>query len=314
MKNLSKNLRSSCPAVLLVLSLACAKANFVPITSDAEISGGAGGSAEAGSGGAIGSGPDVSMTCDAAGWSPTCVPSDTPEICDPVCQSGSCNWCLEKCTYVLVGSTAQPTCAGKDPSPAGVFQACGVTSSGSGIQHDNCGPGSICLQPINGGNVDNGYCFALCHSAIQNCPGVACTQRSLSSTGGTVLVSVCDPPYDRCGPDGNCCDPFASSTGDASTGSCGQGQVCLLVSPDPSSLHSRTVCEFSSGAGKNGAACASAHDCAPANTCVNGGAHNGCHRVCSNPNYPCPAATGCILCPVGDCLPWGSEYGFCPSD
>jgi hypothetical protein len=294
MKNLPKNLRSSCPAVLLVLSLACTKANFVRITSDAEISGGADGSAEAGSGGAIGSGPDVIMTCDAAGWSPTCVPPDTPEICDPVCQSGGCNWCLEKCTYALVGGAAQPTCAGKDPSPAGVFQACGVNASGLGSQNDNCAPGSICLQPVNGGSPSVGYCFPLCHNLTDCAAGVACTERSLSAAGGT--VNVCDPPYDVCGPDGTCCDPYAQPTS-----SCGQGRVCLLVSPDPSK-HSRTVCELSSGDGKNGATCASAHDCLLGNTCVN----NGCHRVCDPTTNLCPTGAACTA--------RGSEYSFCPSD
>jgi hypothetical protein len=313
MRNPSTNLLASWLAVLLMSSVACVRASFPPIpvgTGGAGV-GGAGGSGGqiAGAGGGAGAadsglGPDVSVTCPQTPVTP--VPNCTPTIadpCDPVCQSGSmCDWCHQKCTFAFLGATAQATCAARDPSPVKDFQPCAVTSYGSSVQDDNCLPGSICLQPINGGNVQNGYCFKLCHTAIDDCPGVDCTQRSLSS--GT--VNVCDPPYDSCGPDGNCCDPFASSTSDASTGSCGQGRVCLLVSFNPSSLHSRTVCEFSGGAGKNGDHCSSAHDCQFANTCVIDGVHNGCHRVCNSANT-CPAGPG-------DCVQWGTEYGFCASD
>jgi len=310
MRNLSINLLASWLAVLLVSSLACVRASFppIPVVTGGAGAGGAGGSGGqiAGSGGSADAvdsslGPDVSNSCPGTPV-PSCTPTTT-DPCDPVCQTGSkCDWCSQKCTYALVGGTAQATCAAKDQSPVAVFQPCGVKSSGLPVQDDNCLPGSICLQPINGGIPSTGYCFALCHNAIQDCPGTACTQRSLSAAGGN--VTVCDPPYSQCGPDGNCCDPLVSVDPDSSSKSCGSGRVCLLVAPDQSSGYSRTVCEFSSGNSKNGDACASAHDCMPANTCVNDGFHNGCHRVC-NLAHPCP---------VGDCLPWGTEYGFCPNN
>lgn len=295
MRDSSTNLMASWLAVLLMSSLACVRANFVPETN---ANGGAGaGGAGGGTGGAgnddSGLQPDLGGTCPA----PALCPTTATDTCDPVCQIGNkCNWCSQKCTLALVGGTAQATCATKDPNPVAVFQPCGVKSSGLPIQEDNCLPGSICLQPINGGVVSTGYCFALCHNSIQDCLGVACTQRSLSASGGT--VTVCEPPYSQCGLDGSCCDPLATPPS-----SCGTGRVCLLVAPDQSG-HSRTVCEFSSGNSKNGDACASSHDCMVANTCVNDGAHNGCHRVC-NAAYPCP---------VGNCLQWGTEYGFCPNN
>jgi hypothetical protein len=299
MRNPSTNLLASWLAFLLMTSVACVKASFEPSTnaSGGAGAGGAGGSAGGGGGaGTEDSGlrPDVSGTCPA----PTLCPTTATDSCDPVCQTGNkCNWCSQKCTFALAGATAQATCAAKDPNPVAVFQPCGVKSSGLPVQEDNCPLGSICLQPINGGVVSTGYCFALCRTATQDCPGVACTQRSLSASGGT--VTVCDPDYSQCGPDGTCCDPLA-----APSSSCGPGRVCLLVAPDQSSGRSRTVCEFSNGNSKNGDACASAHDCMVANTCVNDGVHNGCHRVC-NSAYPCP---------VGDCLKWGTEYGFCPNN
>ena len=301
MRNPWTNLLASWLPVLLVSSVACVRASF---DSQMDVAGDAGASGTGGSGGAGGGagaadsrlGPDESVTCP-ANPVPLCTPTTT-DPCDPVCQTGSkCDWCTQRCSYALVGATAQPTCAAKEQSPVTVSQPCGVTSSGLAGQADNCAPGSICLQPINGGTVNTGYCFALCHNAIQDCLGVACTQRSLSAAGGT--VTVCDPPYSQCGPDGNCCDPLASPPS-----SCEPGRVCLLVAPEQTSGHSRTVCEFSSGDSKNGDACASAHDCMLANTCVNDGVHNGCHRVC-NSAYPCP---------VGNCLQWGAEYGFCPND
>ncbi len=297
MRNLSTNLLASWLAVLLVSSAACVKASFdpIPVVSGGAGAGGAGGSGGQTAGAGGGAGGAGTGTCPATpvqGCKPT-----TTDPCDPVCQTNTkCNWCSQKCSYALFGTAAQATCAAKDPSPVAVSQPCGVTSSGSPGQVDNCVPGSICLQPVNGGQVSTGYCFALCHNATQDCPGVACTQRNLSAAGGT--VTVCDPaPYSQCGPNGNCCDPFATPTS-----SCGPGRVCLLVTPDQSG-HSRTVCEFSSGDSRNGTACGSAHECQLANTCVNDGLHNGCHRVC-NAAQPCPVGGG-------DCLPWGTEYGFC---
>jgi hypothetical protein len=320
MRNLPRDLLSSWLAVLLASSVACTKANFVRVTDGtggvggAGVSGGAGDSgvvdggggvgdsADAGAGGSTGDsgaagdsglGPDVKLTCPAVPV-PACVPSTTGP-CDPVCQTGSqtgsCDWCTQKCTYAPAGAAAQPTCAGKGKQT--VFQPCGVVSSGSAIQNDNCAPGSICLQPVSGDN--SWYCFSLCRSTIDCISGVECGQRNLYSQGP--LITVCDPPYDSCGPDGKCCDPFAAQ---AASG-CATNRFCLLVSPDPATQHSRTVCEFSYGNGRHGDFCDSAHACLTANACVNGF----CRQVCNTTTNPCPS-------PLGTCMPWGAEYGYCP--
>ena len=316
MRNLHRELGLNGFTALLVLTVACTKASFARIADGEAVggsSGGAGitggggdtaggtggggtagsggGAGGAGGGGGAGAGPEAGVTCPATP-AQSCTPVPTSP-CDPVCQTGDCDWCTKKCTYALSGGVVQPTCAAKGKQ--GVFQACAVLSTGAAGQNDNCVPGSICLQPLSGGPVNSGFCFGLCRSGL-DCLGVACSERSLSAAGGS--VSVCDPPYDQCGPDATCCDPLAASV----SSSCGPNRVCLLVSPDTDTGHSRTVCEFSSGGGRNGDACDSAHGCMWANTCVS----NSCRRVCSltNPN-PCPNG--------GACTPWGVEYGFCPN-
>ncbi len=177
MRNPSTNLLASWLAFLLVSSVACVKASFVP---NADVSGGAGAGGEGGSalGGQIAGagggadaadsrlGPDASVTCPDATPVQSCTPTTT-DPCDPVCQSGSkCDWCTQKCSYALVGATALPTCAAKDPSPVADFQPCGVTSPGSPGQVDNCAKGSICLQPLNGGTTTHG--LLLCPMSQRN--------------------------------------------------------------------------------------------------------------------------------------------------
>jgi hypothetical protein len=309
MKNLPRDLLASWCTVLLVSTFACTKANFVRATNGAGGAGGAGGVGDtggAGSGGDTGGvggigatggvgdtggaadaslGPEAGTICPAPSVL-ACVPS-TIARCDPVCQTGTCDWCTQKCSYALAGATAQPTCARKGQKT--FPQACGVTSSGSVGQYDDCAPGSICLPPIIGDNPT--YCFSLCGSKVDCLYAVQCGQRKLSSAGG--LVFVCDPPYDPCGVDGTCCDPLGGT-------GCAANRVCLLVSPDLGSAHSRTVCEFANGDGRNGSPCESSRDCQKKNTCAN----NICRQVC-NSNNACPN--------FGTCTPWGSEYGICPS-
>ena len=282
MKNLPRNLWSSCLTVLLVLTFACTKPNFVPITNDGGAGGGAGGA------GGAGSVPDASVTCPEPNL--PCSGTITTDICDPVCQTGGCKWCNQKCTYALDNLVAQPTCAanGTKTFP----QACAVVSLGSASQYDDCAPGSICLAPTIGDNFT--YCFSLCRSKADCLYGVECGQRKLSAVGG--LVSVCDPPYDQCGVDGKCCDPFAGTAGTP----CAADRFCLLVSPDPSG-HSQTVCEFAYGDGRNGTTCDSSRDCQLKNTCVG----HQCRQVCNNA-HPCPSGGTCTT-------PAGSEYGYCPN-
>jgi hypothetical protein len=289
MKNLPRNLFASWCTVLLVSTVACTKANLVRITNGGGGAGGAGGAGGVGdTGGAADAslGPEAGTICPAPSV-PTCVVS-TIAPCDPVCQTGTCDWCTQKCSYAFDGVLARATCARKGQKT--FPQACGVTSPGSVGQFDDCAPGSICLPPIIGDNPT--YCFSLCGSKADCLYGVECGQRKLSSAGG--LVFVCDPPYDQCGVDGTCCDPLGVVS------RCAENRVCLLVSPDLGSLHSRTVCEFAYGDGRNGSPCDSSRDCQKKNTCAN----NTCRQVCDS-NNACPND--------GTCTPWGSEYGICPS-
>ena len=316
MRNLSRDLLSSWLAVLLASSVACTKASFVRITDgtggvgDSGVSGGAGdsgvvdGGAGAGdtagfdSGGGVGdvadgrtgadSGPEAGVVCPQV---PLVCSTSTAGVCDPVCQTGNCNWCTDKCTYALNGVKEQPTCASTGQKTP--FQPCTVISSGAPTQHDDCAPGNICLPPIIGDNPT--YCFSLCVSA-GDCINVNCGPRPLSAAGGS--VSVCDPPYDQCGPGGTCCNPISG----AGCPDNQPNQLCLLISPGPGTGHSRTVCAFTYGDGRNGVNCNSYQDCFKGNACA---PDHTCRQVCNDAN-PCPSGN------VNDCTMWGSEYGYCP--
>ena len=282
MRNPSRDLPSSCVATLLVLTAGCSKANFVPITDGADGAGDAVVAEDAADAADSGFGPEAAIICPAPSVS-GCAPNSVGR-CDPVCQTGACDWCTEKCTYAYGGGGPVPTCASKGAGT--VSGACKVVSAGSSQQVDDCAPGNICLAPMIGDNLT--YCFILCRSA-SDCPYVQCGQRKLSAAGG--FVDVCDPPYDQCGKDGNCCNPLTDS-------GCDANRFCLLVSPDGGSGHSRTVCEYAYGDGRNGSPCNSARDCQTRNTCVN----NACMQVCDTANS-CPAG--------GTCNSLGSEYGYC---
>jgi hypothetical protein len=291
MRNLPRNLLASWLAVLLVSSVACTKASFEQITSggaggsggDAGSSGGGGQSADAGGSGGASSGPEAGVVCPEV---PLVCSATTAGSCDPVCQIGNCNWCTEKCTYAFDGVREQPTCASKGQKT--VLQQCTLSSAGLPTQNDECAPGNICLAPTIGDNLT--YCFSLCVSKA-DCTNVACGQRPLSAAGGS--VSVCDPPYDQCGVDGTCCDPISGA-------GCPAHRVCLLVSRDPGTNHSRTVCELAYGNGRNGVTCDSSRDCYIGNACV---PDSTCRQVCNSAN-DCPNS--------GVCTMWGTEYGYCP--
>jgi hypothetical protein len=271
-----------------VIAAGCVKAEFVPTTD------GATGPDDAGDIGSADS--DARATSDTAGpearpicSAPTVFGCGTLALapCDPVCQTGDCDWCTQKCSYAYATDNRGPVpmCAatGTAKAPA----SCTVSFEGTARQSDDCAPGSICLAGTIGET--RRYCFVLCRSAI-DCPGgVACGERPLSLAGG--VVDVCDPPYDPCGPDGTCCDPLADT-------GCGADRHCLLVTPDQGSGHSRTVCEYAYGDGRNGSSCTSARDCQTRNACVNGS----CQAIC-DASHPCPGA--------GTCVPLGDEYGYC---
>jgi hypothetical protein len=285
MGNVLRALWLSGVAALLVLPTSCLHAGFeaaIDAAGDAQDPAALGdtrGAAEAGPG------AEASMACPAPNLA--CSGGSTTGACDPVCQTGRCDWCTQKCTYAFDGVTTQSICASKAQK---VFpQACQVTSSGSLQQSDDCATGSICLAPTIGDNFT--YCFSLCRGKADCLYGVECGPRRLSPAGG--LVGVCDPPYDQCGAGGKCCDPVAGT-------GCAPNRVCLLVSPDLGSGHSRTVCDFTYGDGRNSAPCSLSRDCLLKNTCIN----NACRQICSSTN----------LCPNGGiCTLWGSEYGYCPN-
>ena len=274
---------------LLVLCLGCTQAEFVPITTDAAD---APGPADAGvdqrpAGDALDADslPDSAPTCPAPSV-PGCL-SLSSGICDPVCQTGACDWCAQKCSYLAPagGGAPEPVCTRKGK---GTFpDPCTVSPGGAPLESDGCDAGSICLAPVIGDS--SAYCFGLCRSGSDCLYGSACGQRRLSAAGGS--VSVCDPPYDQCGPDGTCCDPFTNRGCDAK-------QVCLLVPPDLGTGHSRTVCEFSYGDGRDGASCVSARDCQVGYTCVG----STCRRVCGSA-APCQG--------VSTCISFGIEFGWC---
>jgi hypothetical protein len=280
-----RSLTSVLPVILALPTLGCAKATFVALpdadgTTDTlespppppDAAGGA-------------PGPEVEPTCPAPTISFCSTESTNP--CDPVCQVGNCNWCKEKCTYTYAadGSGPKPACAptGDTSVPIG----CQVTGSGSAQQADNCAPGGICLPGVLGDGFH--FCFTLCRTSVDCLGSVACAPRPLSPAGGT--VKVCDPPYDQCGVDGHCCDPFDET-------SCGANRYCFLVAYDAGSGNSRTTCEFSYGDGRNGSPCSTARDCQPRNVCVEGA----CLAVCDT-SHSCSPGTTCYL--------YGSEYGYC---
>ena len=265
---------------LLVLIAACARAQFEPKADGASPD-----VAEVGADTREVAAPPDAAVCPASPVS-GCTPVDGGP-CNPVCQTGNCDWCTQKCAYVYEPSIGREAVACV-PKGKGVFpQSCERLSAGSSVQSDDCAPGSICLEPTIGATAT--YCFTLCRTFL-NCPNVECGIRPLSAVGGE--VAVCDPSYDQCGPDGTCCDPLRNT-------GCDPDRTCLLVSPDSGTGRSRTVCEFAVGDGRDGASCVTARDCMFANTCVD----NRCWRVCSD-DVPCPNE--------GRCVAHGSEFGYCP--
>jgi len=216
---------------------------------------------------------------------PICAPP--PGTCtEPA--SDPCASCNQKCSYVGgVGGVTQAACVMLSGTKA-LYEECGVFREGTKDQTDNCAAGSICLRPSGSEQVT--FCFKLCRDSTQ-CPGygVACGTRPLFSGGPP--TNVCDPPYAKFG-DPEFCDPLAEK-------SCGDNRFCFLVSPDDSSEHSRSVCEFSEGDIRDdGRTCKWARDCFPQYTCVN----SQCKPVCKSKT----------TCDTGSCVALGLEYGYCP--
>jgi hypothetical protein len=213
-------------------------------------------------------------------------------VCDPVCQSGSCAWCGQKCS---LDNTGVAICVARGSIDTGV--KCTIFDEGTAQQHDECRAGTICLTPNVGDNMS--YCFALCRSS-EDCPGyVACATRPL---GRGAVAMVCDPEYTTCNSAAavGCCDPLVSAP---APNGCGNGRFCYLVTADPSG-HSRTMCEYATGGKDRGEPCQTSRDCMEKLVCVpSGPAGSGtCRKVCNSSD----------LCGVGPCMPMGNEFGYCP--
>jgi hypothetical protein len=299
-----KKLFPICFASLLVLAMTCTKAHFAP-----EPDGSAAGGAIAGNGGTGGAGGTSGTGGSAAGGmgGASCQLSaqdcskQAGEIltapCDPVCQRGTCP-CGQKCTYA--GTDPQPVCAGQ-----GAFkesESCKVKNSGSSDQSDDCAAGNICLAPVS---EKDAYCFKLCYQD-SDCKSYGdCSERPLSPKGGS--VSVCSPAHKLCGSsDSPCCDPLSTVNSVCPSAN----PICFLVAPDVSAsgatLHSRTVCEYSSGGivENSTTSCSSSRECMASLTCAD--EDQRCHRVCDPANPVC--ATNM------HCKSWGIEYGYCIAD
>ena len=220
-------------------------------------------------------------------------PSCTTQIltpCDPVCRTGKCDWCSEKCT---VDGNGAPVCASAGTQASG--DRCKIELPDGVSQHDDCKSGNICLEPELGSGYD--FCFPLCRTSL-DCPaGVACGQRPISPIAKAypVLVSVCDPEYKSCNPSSAspCCNPIKLS-------GCPFGQYCYLVSPDPGG-DSRTVCEYTTGLGTH-TSCNSSRDCSQGYGCPSSGGT--CQQVCD------PNATN--TCGGRPCTRSGNQFGYCP--
>lgn len=220
-----------------------------------------------------------------------------PEKDGPVCSVSSatctddigCAACEQKCSYVVgpSGIDIQASCVTPD-GDLGEFEECHIQREGTKDQSDDCGPGQICLRPS--GSEEVKFCFRLCATSA-DCIRAECGSRPLFSAGPP--VNVCDPPYVQVG--AGACDPLVGN-------SCGDGRYCFLVQGDDLG-HSRTVCEYSMGNGRDEppppAECQSARDCFFQFTCVDGA----CRRVCQ----------GGSTCDSGKmCVAMGAEYGYCP--
>lgn len=216
---------------------------------------------------------------------PVCSPSS--DTCTPgPGGSDPCLACGQKCSYVVATAEAVQAVCVVPKGEMKPFEACEIFSEGIKNQTDTCGAGSVCLRPSG----ESGkFCFPLC-SGSSDCHGVMCGPRKLASNA-SAAVSVCDPAYVQFG-EADFCDPLA--------GTCGDGRYCFLVDKDASG-HSRTVCEYSEGNGRDDppAPCTLARDCFPQFTCVD----NLCKRVC-NADTPCDSGQKCVE--------RGLEYGYCP--
>jgi len=210
---------------------------------------------------------------------------ETGNVCNPVCQTGACDWCTQKCT---VDGDGKIGCASKGVVASRAV-GCTISNPGEPTQHDDCVPGTICLSPEQGSILS--YCFPICSTNSDCVGGATCSPRLVSpvANGSTAMAAVCDPEPKSCNPDSlpACCNPILNT-------GCADGQFCYLVSPDVTD--SRTVCDYTAGFAVS---CASSHECALGYGCTSAGV---CKKVCDLTH----------TCPSGACVFAGAQFGFCP--
>lgn len=248
----------------------------------------------------------VAPTCEAPKVPGCSEPSATEKeaICDPVCQTGQCNWCAsEKCIYT---KDSRIVCAPKSGGPNAVAVSLGgkclITNEGKAEQTDNCAPGLVCLTPYPGG--ESSYCHKLCRITLSDCPEgkgeYKCTARPLSHKPDAVYAKVytCNlTPYYTCGSEGApCCDPSQRTNN-----GCTDDQYCRLIGKEDGKNLSVTTCDYGAGGTSKGA-CSSHVDCMPTYSCL----EKECRRVCD------PTKTGvCTSVQVCKMDKFGAQYGVC---
>jgi len=269
-----------CSIALPALMVGCVRAAFTPAEQD--------------SAGLPEVLPEETGVCPAP--TPTCTsPNDTITPCDPVCQTGQCNWCSDKCTVSGYDGTFGCVRVGGTGVKG---DGCNIFNLGRPEQSDSCARGLICMGDY-ANPTPNTHCFQLCQSSA-DCTAVSCNKRPVApraTVGATLFTaSVCDPGYRTCSGTQapySCCNP-TDGTG------CDQGEICYLVSQvDPQTKNNRTVCEYWSGIGNANDVCTSSTDCGVGWFCSSG--H--CLMTC-DPTSP-------SRCNSGICNPIGNQFGFC---
>jgi len=216
-------------------------------------------------------------------------PPESGDVCNPVCQTASCDWCTQKCT---VGGDGKVACASMGVVAARA-EGCTISNPGELTQYDDCAPGTICLSPEQGSKLS--YCFPICSSSSDCVGRSTCSPRLVSpvANGSTAMALVCDPVPDSCNPSSSppCCNPILQT-------GCPDGQYCYLASPDVTD--SRTVCDYTAGFLAPSATCASSHECALGYGCNSLGV---CKKAC-DATHACPNNGTCSLA--------GIQFGYCP--
>lgn len=286
---------AACLIAVLVLPLGCVRAHFTDVPVP-----GTGGSSGGSSGGRNDAAPDMQSCLSPSPADCTTQPSGLAP-CDVVCQTGSCNWCVEKCGVDNQGIVA---CVPRETQNVANPDAICLPSNpaGASAQSDNCQPGYVCLA-----SGPNNNCFALCRPGDSlSCPGTACTQRAL----GNNSAWACDPKYTVCDSrvPGSCCNPLwdRNTAPDPNDTCANTGGFCYVLTSG-SSGSSKTVCEHGPGVNIPKQTCTNPRDCLYKTTCAPATGGGQCLPVCSRT----------IPCAVGDCNynstgGTGALYGYCP--